>query len=276
MARFHDRVVVITGASEGIGAACARRFAAEGGRLVLAARRPGPLEALADELRRGGVTALAVPTDVGDVAACERLVATTCAELGGLDVLVNNAGAHFRGPVRERSPAEIATMIDVNARAPLVLSRLALDALVASRGAIVNVASIAGMTPLPDAATYSASKFALRAFSIALAEELRGSGVGVSLVSPGPILDTGFLMESLEEAADVVFAQPMSTADEVAALVVECAADRKRERVKPRSSAALATAAYLLPALRRVLEPAMKLKGRRAKARYRKQRRTGE
>jgi hypothetical protein len=272
MNRFENRVVVITGASEGIGAACARRFATEGARLVLAARRPGPLETLAEELRARHTTVLVVPTDVGDLAACERLIATTCAELGGIDVLVNNAGTHVRGPVRDRTPTEIATMIDVNARAPLVLSRLALDALLVSRGAIVNVASIAGMTPLPDAATYSASKFALRAFSIALAEELRGTGVGVSLVSPGPILDTGFLMESLENAADVVFAQPMSTADEIAQLVVECAADRKRERVKPASSAALATLAYLVPSLRRILEPAMKAKGRRAKAKYRRAR----
>ncbi|MEZ4247366.1 MAG: SDR family NAD(P)-dependent oxidoreductase [Polyangiales bacterium] len=223
MTRFRDRVVLVTGASEGIGAACARRFAAEGAKLVLAARRRGPLDTLAAELRGRGTHVLVVPTDVGDLEACERLIATTVSELGGLDVLVNNAGAHYRGPVLERTPAEIATMIDVNARAPLVLSRLALDALLASRGAIVNVASIAGMTPLPDAATYSASKFALRAFSIALAEELRGTGVGVARVARTDFTDTGFLMESMEDAADVVFAQPMSTMTR-SRLVVECAA----------------------------------------------------
>lgn len=272
MKRFDDKSVIITGASEGIGAACARRFVAEGARVVLAARRPGPLETLAAELRGLGAEALVVPTDVADLGACARLVTESERAFGRIDVLVNNAGAHFRGPVAERTPDELATMIDVNARAPIVLSRLALPALRSSRGAIVNVASIAGMTPLPDAATYSASKFALRAFSIALGEELRGTGVGVTLVSPGPILDTGFLMSSLDDAADVVFAQPMSTADEIAALVLDSAADHRRERVKPFSSAMLATAAYLFPGLRRVLAPVMNAKGRRAKERYRRER----
>jgi hypothetical protein len=274
--RFEDKRVLVTGASAGIGAAAARRFADEGARLALNARRPGPLEELAAELRGRGAEAHVVPADVGRVDDCASLLPRVVEALGGLDVLVNNAGAHFRGPVESRSAEEIATMIDVNVRGPLVLSRLALPHLKRSGGAIVNVASLAGKVPLPDAATYSASKFALRAFSLALAEELRDTDVSVSLVSPGPIIDTGFLMGSLEEAADVVFAQPMSTADEIAALILDSAHDGRRERAKPVSSSVLATAAYLVPGVRRVLEPVMKARGRREKARYQELRARGE
>lgn len=271
MQRFIDKVVVVTGASEGIGREAALGFVREGARVVLAARRPGPLEALAKEI---GEKAIAVPGDVCDADGCRRLLERAADSFGGVDVLVNNAGAHFRGPVESRTPDELATMIDVNTRAPIVLSRMALDYFRrrGDRGTIVNVASLAGMTPLPDAATYSASKFALRAFSIALSEELRDTEMRVALVSPGPIIDTGFLMDSLEEAADVVFSQPMSTAREIADLILDAAADGARERSKPASGAALATLTYLVPGLRRRLLPILEARGRRMKAHYRKQR----
>ncbi len=274
--RFRGRVVLITGASAGIGAASARRFAEEGARLALVARHEGPLEAIAEELRSRGAETLVVPADVGDLDACRMLVERTADALGGIDVLVNNAGAHFRGAFEMRSPDEIATMIDVNVRAPLVLTSLALPHLRRTGGTIVNVASLAGMVPLPDAATYSASKFALRAFSLALAQELVGTGVASTLVSPGPIIDTGFLMNALDEAADVVFSQPMSTADEIAQMILDSAHDGRLERAKPAASAVMATASYLFPGLRRRLEPVMRARGRREKARYRERRDRGE
>ncbi|HJL18926.1 MAG TPA: SDR family oxidoreductase [Sandaracinaceae bacterium LLY-WYZ-13_1] len=274
--RFDSKVVLITGASAGIGAAAARRFADEGARVVLAARREGPLDEMAAELRGRGAEALVVPTDVADTASCAALIERAVEELGGLDVLVNNAGAHFRGAFESRSPEEIATMVDVNVRGPLVLTRLALPHLRRSGGAVVHVASLAGMVPLPDAATYSSTKAALRIFSLALAEELRGSAVTSTLVSPGPIIDTGFLMGSLEEAADVTLSQPVSTADEVATRILECALDGERERAMPPASAALAKAAYLFPGLRRVLEPVMKERGKRKKAELQARRDRGE
>lgn len=266
-ARFAGQVALITGASEGVGAAATRRFAREGADVVLVARREAPLEAIAAEVRALGRRALTVAADVADGAACARAIDRTLETFGRLDVLVNNAGAHARGPFEGRTTDEIATMVDVNVRGPLVLTRLALPALRARGGAVVNVASLAGQVPLPDAAVYSATKFALRAFSFALADELRDTGVRVSVVSPGPIADTGFLMASIEDAADVVFAQPMSTADEIAALVVEAAHAGARELSTPRLSSLLAKAAYLAPGLRRLLEPAMKARGARIKAR---------
>ena len=113
-------------------------------------------------------------------------------------MLVNNAGFHERGDLEARNPDDLGRMIDVNLRAPIVLSRLALPYLrKADGGAIVNVASLAGCTPVPGAATYSASKFGLRAFTFAFAEELRGTGVKLAVVSPGPI-NTGFIMSNID------------------------------------------------------------------------------
>jgi short-subunit dehydrogenase len=266
--RFVDRVVLVTGASTGIGAAAARMFAAEGARVVLAARGRDALEALAAELRGAGHEVELVPTDVGDMDAMRRLVARAVEWGGRLDVLVNNAGVNHRGEIEHLRPEQLAQIVQVNLAAPIVLSRLCLPHLQASRGAIVNVASLAGRIPVLHEATYSATKFGLRAFTFALADELRPAGVRVSVVSPGPV-DTGFIMEDLDHVPDLVFSQPMSTADQIAALVVECAVDGRVERMRPVFGGRLATLGYLFPALRRALVPVMERKGRAAKQRFR-------
>jgi short-subunit dehydrogenase len=268
--RFKGKVVVITGASAGIGAAAARQFAAEGAVVALAARSGAPLQALAAELERGGSRALAVPTDVGHPQAAARLLAHVAERFGGIDVLVNNAGANKRGPIERYTPEELATVVQVNLTAPIMLTRLVLPYLrTRGRGAIVNVASIAGRIPVPHEAVYSATKFGLRAFTFAMQEELAGSGITISAVSPGPV-DTGFIMENLEEVPDVVFAQPMSSAADVAKCIVDCAADGEVERVIPQMTGYLATAGYLFPALRSVMFPLMERRGKQAKDEYRK------
>ena len=268
--RFEGKVVVITGASAGIGAAAARQFVAEGAAVALAARSAAPLESLAAELGRTGGRALAVPTDVGDPQAATRLLAHVAEHFGGIDVLVNNAGANKRGPIERYTPEELAGVVQVNLTAPIVLTRLVLPYLrTRGGGAIVNVASIAGRIPVGHEAVYSATKFGLRAFTFALQEELEGSGITASAVSPGPV-DTGFIMENLDEVPDLVFAQPMSTATEVARLILDCAADGTVERVIPQVTGYLATAGYLFPALRSVMLPMMEKRGKLAKDDYRK------
>ncbi len=265
--RFADKTVLITGASAGIGAAVARRFGAEGARLVLAARGRPALESLADELTAAGYDTEVVPTDVADLDEATRLVEQAVERTGGLDVLVNNAGCNYRGEIARFSPAQLAQIVSVNLTAPIVLSRLALPHLRERAGAIVNVASLAGRVPVVHEATYSATKFGLRAFTMALAEELREAGVRVSVVSPGPV-DTGFIMEDIDEVPDLVFSQPMSTADEIAQLVVECAADGQIERMRPKLGGYLATLGYVFPSLRRALVPMLEKRGRAAKRRF--------
>jgi len=262
------KCAIITGGSKGVGLAIAKRMVAQGIEVMLVARNASDLKYAKEEL---GALCSTLSADLQSVSECKRVIEETLVQRGRIDILVNNAGAHFRGEIAGRSADEIATMIDVNLRAPLVLSRLALDSLTENRGHIINVASIAGKIPLPDAATYSASKFGLRAFSIAMAQEVEASGVKVSLVSPGPIIDTGFLMNNMKDAADVVFAQPMSTSDDVAQAAMLCLKDGKRERAWPRSSSRLATLGYLMPSFRKRLLPLMNRKGRRIKEKYMKE-----
>jgi short-subunit dehydrogenase len=266
--RFAGKVVVITGASMGVGAATARAFASEGARLVLVARGREALERLVAEL--GGTTeAVAECLDVSDGPGCAAMLERAAQRHGRIDALVNNAGLHVRGAFERIAPEDIARMIEVNLTAPLRLARLVLPHLErAGGGAIVNVASLSGVAPLPGAATYTGTKFGLRGFSFALAEEVRDRNISVSLVSPGPI-DTGFLMDHLDEVEDLSFSQPMSTAGQVAQAVVRAASGPSTEIAMPRMSARLATLAYLFPPLARRLRPALRRKGARAKEKYR-------
>lgn len=266
--------MLITGASSGIGEASAWCFAKEGAKVVLAARGRDRLDAVAGRLREAGHEAEVVPCDVGDPSSLEALVERAVAFGGGLDVLVNNAGVNHRGALEKISPEQLTQLVQVNLTAPIVLTRLALPHLRARRGAVVNVASLAGRIPVVHEATYSATKFGLRAFTFALAEELREHGVRVTVVSPGPV-DTGFFGDELDEVPDLVFSQPMSTAEEIAELVIECAEDGRVERMRPRLGGYLATLGYLLPRLRRALVPALERKGRAAKARYAQSKRGG-
>jgi short-subunit dehydrogenase len=265
---FNDRTAVITGASAGIGLACARRFAEAGANVVLVARGAAELERARTEIARLG-PALAIAVDVAAPDGPERIVGGALQQFGAIHVLVNNAGRHARGPFVDQTEADLAAMVDVNLRAPILLTRRALPHLVATgRGAIVNVASLAGKVPVVGSVVYSSTKFGLRGFSLALADELRGTGVTVSCVSPGPV-DTQFIMAELDTVSDLTMSQPLVTADDVAGLVVACALDGKPERVTPRLSGALATAGYLAPALRRALRPMLERRGRRNKQKLR-------
>ena len=268
MSGFRDKTVLITGASLGVGRATALAFHRAGANVVLLARRKEPLDEVAAEL--GGERVLVLPVDVADTDALSDAITLAVERFGALDGVVNNAGAHFRGPLQGRTADQVATMVDVNLRAPLVLTRLALPHLLDGGGFIINVASLAGKVPLDGAATYSATKFGLRAFTYAMAQELQDTGITVSAVSPGPI-DTGFVMDELDTVEDIVFSQTMCTAEDVAQMILDCARDGRVEREFPAAGAKLATIGYLWPALRQRLKPLLSAKGRRVKDALRNQ-----
>jgi short-subunit dehydrogenase len=265
---FEGRTVLVTGASQGIGRAVARAFHEAGANVVMVARRREPLAQAAAGLER----ALVHAADVADLASMRTIIGEAVARFGGIDGLVNNAGVHFRGPFERRAPEEIAAMVDVNLRAPMVLTSLALPHLRRHGGFVVNVSSLAGKLPLDGATAYSATKFGLRIFTMALARELRGSGVTVSAVCPGPV-DTGFIMNEIDQVEDIVFSQRMCTAEDVAGMVLACARDGRVERAYPPGASRLATLGYLLPGLRERFRPALSRKGRRVKERLRERRR---
>ena len=270
-ADFSDTTVIVTGASQGVGAATARAFAKHGANLVLIARGQDKLQALADELDIGDRVMVA-PLDVTDIEGFGKLLARAEEVFGSVDVLVNNAGVHSRGKVESVSAEDIGRMIDVNLKAPLMATRLAMPYLRRSKHpAVINVASLAGRTPVPGSATYSATKFGLRAFGLALAEELRGGNIKIASVSPGPI-DTGFIMDDIDTVTDLTFSQPISTAEQVAEAIVDLVDNAALDKPMPRISGYLTTVSYLFPRIGRALRPMLEKKGRRTKERLKRER----
>lgn len=267
-AGFQHKTVIITGASAGVGAACARRFAELGAKLVLVARGEPALHRICEELQ-SFTEVLPVVMDVGNQAECSTLMEKTIDRFGAVHVLINNAGLHWRGAVESRSPEELGAMVDINLRAPIQLSSAALPCIrQAGGGAIIMVGSLAGRAPLQGAATYAATKAGLRAFVYSLADELRDSGITVGIVSPGPI-DTGFIMDEIDQVEDIVYSQPMSSAGQVADAVVTLARGKSVEIAMPWLSGKLTTLAYLFPWLRRSSRGLLDTLGRRNKRKYR-------
>lgn len=262
---FSDKTVIVTGASEGVGAATARLFADAGANLMLVARGKKKLEAIAEELRdKTRVEIFAM--DVADPDACVNVFKKADFEFGQIDILVNNAGFHARGNVDAVSADDLARMIDVNLRAPIMLTRVALPYLrEAGGGAIINVGSLAGRTPVPGSATYAASKAGLRAFTYAIAEEMPNSKIKFATVSPGPI-DTGFIMSDLDNVSDLTMSQPISTAEEVAQAILDVCGNNRREQSLPAISGFLTTLSYLFPWLGRKMRPLLDRRGKRTKA----------
>jgi NAD(P)-dependent dehydrogenase (short-subunit alcohol dehydrogenase family) len=177
-------VAIVTGASSGIGAATARELARQGARVALAARRVDDLEAVARAIKEAGGEAVAIPTDVGDEAQLTRLVEQTIERFGRVDILVNNAGYGWGEPIARTPPEAIRQIVNVNLLSAMLLARAVLPGMVERRhGAIISVASVSGHLAIEP--LYSGTKFGLRGFMLALRRQLRGSGVSVSVISPG-------------------------------------------------------------------------------------------
>ena len=182
------KVIVITGASSGLGEAAARRLSAAGATLVLGARRVDRLEALAAELRAQGGQVLVVPTDVTDRAQVQRLVDAAVAAFGRIDVLVNNAGLMPQSRLERLHVDEWDRMIDVNLKGVLYGIAAALPHMQARRsGQIINVASVAGHKVGPGGAVYSATKHAVRVVSEGLRQEVKPYHLRTTIISPGAV-----------------------------------------------------------------------------------------
>ncbi|TYP84587.1 SDR family NAD(P)-dependent oxidoreductase [Blastococcus xanthinilyticus] len=182
------RVALVTGASSGIGEATAVALAGAGAAVAIGARRTDRLDALAARLRDAGSAVLQLPLDVTDEQACAGAVARTRQELGGLDVLVNNAGVMLLGTIAGADPEDWRRMIQTNVMGVMYMTHAAIDGMVEQgSGDIVNMSSVAGRQARKGAGVYNASKWAVNAFSESLRQEVTGRGVRISLVEPGAV-----------------------------------------------------------------------------------------
>jgi NADP-dependent 3-hydroxy acid dehydrogenase YdfG len=182
------KVVVITGASSGLGEATARHLVAQGARVVLGARRLDRLRALVEELRAGGGQAIALATDVTDKAQVRRLVDAAVEAFGRVDVLVNNAGLMPHSPLERLKVDDWDRMIDVNLKGVLYGIAAALPHMQRQKsGHIVNVSSVAGHKVSPNGAVYAATKHAVRALSEGLRQEVKPWNIRTTVISPGAV-----------------------------------------------------------------------------------------
>jgi short-subunit dehydrogenase len=183
----YNRVVILTGASQGIGRATTHVLAQAGCKLALAARNAESLQALADELRRAGHEAIACPTDMGDTAQAVALARQTADAFGKLDVVINNAAIAVRDRLTDLREDEARRVMDVNYFGPLALIQAALPYLKANPdgGLIINVSSIVGKRAMPGIAGYCASKAALEKMAESLRLEVMADNIRVSMVYPG-------------------------------------------------------------------------------------------
>jgi NAD(P)-dependent dehydrogenase (short-subunit alcohol dehydrogenase family) len=222
-AGLSDLIAIVTGASSGIGSATAQELARRGARLVLAARRPHELEEQARLIRDRGGEAMAVPTDIADAARVETLVERTLDAFGRIDVLVNNAGIGWTKLLVRTSPEEITHIVDINLTGAILMSRAVLPAMLEQRhGTIVNISSVCGRVAVEP--LYSATKYGIRGFSLGLRRQLVGTGVSVSLVSPGNI------RTDMTRDVDEPMADPAIVAGAVAGVITR----PRREVVVPR------------------------------------------
>ncbi|HXG65148.1 MAG TPA: SDR family NAD(P)-dependent oxidoreductase [Blastocatellia bacterium] len=193
MGKLDRQVIIITGASAGIGAATARRLARAGGRVVLAARRRDRLDALQQEIEAAGGQALAVAADMTSAADRERLVRETLAWGGRIDALVNNAGYGQRGPIEIVPIEKIRSNFETNLFSLIALTQLVIPVMRRQQsGRIVNISSVAGRIARPLSSVYDATKHALEAISDGLRGELAPFGIKVVIIEPGFII-TEFL-----------------------------------------------------------------------------------
>jgi short-subunit dehydrogenase len=274
MQRFQDNVVIVTGASSGIGKALALRLAGDSALLALAARNAERLAALAAECCRLGGDAVAVPTDVSDEVACRNLIEQTVERYGRIDALINNAGFTQSAALADLPDLMVfKQVLAVNLLGVVHCTYHALPHLRATGGRIVNIASLGGKVAVPGNTSYSASKFGVVGFSDALRVELVSAGVSVTVVCPYWVV-TEFHERFVDAQGRpfgargrAIYTDKMMTAERCAQITLDAAWRRQREVVMwPGALAAwlkllapglldrIVLRTFLRPAIRRVVQ----------------------
>lgn len=233
---FHEKVVIITGASAGIGKALALQLAEQKAWLVLAARREEALQEVADTCEQKGGMATVVPTDVGDEEQCRHLINEAVNAYGRIDVLVNNAGiTTYTMFENVEDLSMMKKIMRVNYFGSVYCTYYALPHLKKTAGLIVGISSLSGKTGIPTRAFYSASKHAMAGFFDSLRIELKGTGVGVTMIYPG-FVKSDIRKQALGSDGQVIGTSHISeqgimSAEECADIIIDAMAKRKRQVV---------------------------------------------
>lgn len=232
--RFAGMVALVTGATSGIGQACAIAFANEGAKVACAGRKESALQEVAERIRRFDVEALTIKADLSLTAESERTVNETIETFGGIDVLVNAAGHISSGTVENTSLEAWDDMMNVNVRAAFQLMQKASPSLIERRGNIVNVSSVTGLRAFPGVLAYCVSKAALDQLTRCASLELAAKGVRVNAVNPGVVVTEIHKRGGMSEEAYTAFLEHSKTThplgrtgrpEEIAALVLFLASD---------------------------------------------------
>ena len=226
-----NKLVIVTGASSGIGKACAIRFAQNGANIVLAARSEEKLKEVALEISDYGVQVLTVSTDVSNEQNCKRLIEAALTKFGRIDVLVNNAGISMRAAFTDLDVDVLKKVMDVNFWGAVYCTRYAIASILQNKGSVVGVSSIAGYKGLPGRTGYSSSKFAMHGFLEALRIENIKKGLHVLIACPGftasNIRNTALGGDGSSQGETPRDEQKMMQPDEVAEYIVHAVLKRK-------------------------------------------------
>jgi NAD(P)-dependent dehydrogenase (short-subunit alcohol dehydrogenase family) len=232
---FANKVVLVTGASSGIGRACGPAFAREGARLALTGRHPGRLEAAAALVREAGAEVFALPGDLTDRAFRERLAASVRERFGRLDALVNAAGIIGSGTLESTSLEALDALWQADLVSLFHLTQLVLPLLKASKGAVVNVSSVTGLRAFPGVMAYCIVKAAVDQFTRCAALELAASGVRMNAINPGVVRTNLHRASGMDEEKYAAFLERskethplgrVGTPEEAAELILFLASDR--------------------------------------------------
>jgi short-subunit dehydrogenase len=230
-----DKIVIITGASSGIGKALAYEFGRKGSHVVLAARNISGLQLIADDLNKLGIQALAIKTDVTIENDCRNLIETTVAKFGRIDILINNAGISMRALFVDLQLDVMRRLMDTNYWGTVYCAKFAMPYLLKSQGSLVGVISIGGYIGMPGRSAYAASKFAVRGFLDTVRVENRKTGLHVLVVAPGfttsNIRRAALLADGSEQGETPRDENHMMSAEKVASYMYKSLVKRDRQLI---------------------------------------------
>jgi len=232
---MRDKVIIITGATSGIGKALAYECASRGARLVLSARNNEKLMEISEDLLRTGVSVLPVKADVSVEEDCRELIRKSVSEFGTIDVLVNNAGISMRALFEEVDLGVLRKLMDTNFWGTVYCSKFALPYLLASKGSLVGVSSVAGYKGLPGRTGYSSSKFAIQGLLEVIRIENRKKGLHVLIAAPGftasNIRNVALSWDGSQQGETPLDESKLMPAETVARKIADAIVKRKRSLI---------------------------------------------